>query len=86
MIYCGFSRTDLTYDDCTAVRSGGLVRFAHEAGSLEVVNTTLAVLGVQVYFGVIAIDGAANAGEMSNVASVFIEGQTTIMTTTPSMT
>ena len=84
-IYCGFSRTDLGYDDCTGVRGGGMVRFAHEAGTQEVVNTTLAVFGVQVYFGVIAVDGAANAGEMSNVASVFIEGQTTITTTPQSM-
>ena len=83
-IYCGLSRTDLDYDDCTAVRTGGLVRFAHEAGTVEVVNTTLALFGVQVYFGVIAIDGAANAGEMSNVATVFIEGETTVITTTPS--
>ena len=61
-----------------------MVRFAHEAGTLEVLNTTLAILGVQVFFGVVAIDGAANAAEMSNIAPVFIPGETTIITTTPS--
>ena len=48
----------------------------------ESLNTTLAVLGVQVFFGIRAIDGAGNAGQMSNVAPVFVEGDPPTTTTT----
>jgi hypothetical protein len=46
------------------------------------VNLSLPITGVQVFFGVIAVDGALNSGEMSNVASAYIPGDPPTTTTT----
>lgn len=82
-IYCGPARDELTFDDCTATRGGSLVLFAHEAGSEEGLNTTLAVLGTQVFFGVRAFDDAGNSGPMSNAAPAFVEGEPPVTTPAP---
>ena len=76
-VFCGLSRDDLTYDDCIATRSGTSL-FAHPAGEQEMMNITVIVIGVPVYFGVKAYDGAGNAGDMSNVAVVLIPGEPTV--------
>ncbi len=71
-IYCGLSRTELTHG-CSVFRYG-LIRIAHEAGTTEMVNLSLPLTGVQVFFGVEAVDGARNTGEMSNVAYAYRPG------------
>ena len=72
---------NMTYSGCFAFREQ-MIKLAHEAGTTEVLTLSLEITGVEVYVGIKAFDEANNAGEMSNIPSIFREGPTTSTTTT----
>ena len=77
-VFCGISPDRLSYDSCNSIHS--TIMFANEAGTKERMTRTFNDLDAQIYFGIKAYDFQGNAGDMSNVASIFIPS--TVETTT----